>query len=116
MPLADEEPLGGPVTGEPADGASAATRQIRGSSLLLVGRVVALVINVTTQVVMVRALSKTDYGAFAYALTIATLARTLVSFGEDQALTRFLAIYEEKREYDKLFGTFVMATVKIVAT
>lgn len=116
MPPADEEPLGGPVTGEPADGTSAATRQIRGSSLLLVGRVVALVINVTTQVVMVRALSKTDYGAFAYALTIATLARTLVSFGEDQALTRFLAIYEEKREYDKLFGTFVMATVKIVAT
>jgi O-antigen/teichoic acid export membrane protein len=116
VPLADEGPQGGPVTGDPADGATAATRQIRGSSLLLVGRVVALLINVTTQVVMVRALSKTDYGAFAYALTIATLARTLVSFGEDQAFTRFLAIYEEKREYDKLFGTFVMATVKIVAT
>lgn len=101
---------------DPTDASVATTRHIRGSSVLLAGRVIALAISFTTQVVMVRALAKTEYGTFAYALTIATSARTLVSFGEDQALTRFLSLYNERRDYDKLFGTFVMATVKIVAT
>jgi O-antigen/teichoic acid export membrane protein len=116
VPGPGEEPVEPESTEPPNDAGPAATSQIRGSSVLLVGRVLALVITLTTQVIMVRALAKTEYGAFAYALTIATLARTLVSFGEDQALTRFLSIYDEQRDHDKLFGTFVMATAKILAT
>jgi hypothetical protein len=56
--------------GEPADGPShsgstaegvATSRQIRGSSVLLVGRVLALVISLATQIVLVRALTKTEF-------------------------------------------------------
>jgi O-antigen/teichoic acid export membrane protein len=95
---------------------TAATSQIRGSSVLFVGRILALGISLVTQVVLVRALSKAGFGAFAYALSIVTFLRTVVSFGEDQALTRFLSIYDEEDDPRKLFGTLVMAAVKILVT
>ena len=50
------------------------TRHIRGSSLLLIGRALSLGINFVTQVLIVRALTPTDYGAFSYALSIVALA------------------------------------------
>src|SRR4051794_14892924 len=46
-------------------------RHVRGSSLLLIGRGLTLLITTATQVVIVRYLSKADYGAFAYALVLA---------------------------------------------
>jgi len=104
--------------GSPAAASAARTtaKSIRGSSVLFAGRVLALLIGLGTQVLLVRGLTKADYGAFAYALAIATSARVVISFGEDQALTRFLAIYDERREYGKLFGTYVLAATKIAAT
>lgn len=95
---------------------TAASSQIRGSSVLFAGRIIALVISLLTQVVLVRALSKVGFGAFAYALSVVTFLRTVVSFGEDQALTRFLAVYDEDDDLPKLFGTLVMASVKILVT
>ena len=49
---------------------SAARRQIRGSTLLLVGQLLAKGVNFGVQVLIVRYLSKSDYGALAYALSI----------------------------------------------
>ena len=52
----------------------AATRnQIRGSSLLLVGRMASLGVNFAVQIIVIRYLSKSDYGAFAYALSLVSL-------------------------------------------
>ena len=47
----------------------ATATQIRGSSLLLFGRIISTAVNVVIQVVIVRYLSKTQFGAFAYALS-----------------------------------------------
>ena len=57
------------------------TRQIRGSSLLLIGRSISLGINFLTQVLIVRALTKTDYGAFSYALSIVALGQMVITLG-----------------------------------
>ena len=101
-----------PETAAPAseEGATVSTtaQQIRGSALLFAGRMLALAINLVTQVVIVRLLSKSDYGAFAYALAITSSARLIVGLGHQQVLPRFLALYEEERAYGKLFGTLVM--------
>ena len=86
----------------------ATTKQIRGSSLLLVGRLVSLGMNMATQVLVVRYLSKTDYGSFAYALSIVSIGQTIATFGLDRAITRFVPIYDERGEYGKVFGTIVM--------
>jgi len=96
-------------------GQAATTRHIRGSAVLFSGRMLSLALNLLTQVLIVRALSKADYGAFAYALAFVATARTLVSLGLHQSLTRFLSLYEEQRAYDKLFGTLAMVFGTIVA-
>jgi O-antigen/teichoic acid export membrane protein len=92
---------------------SATRRQIRGSSLLLVGRLLSKGVSFAVQVLIVRYLSKTDYGAFAYALSIVSLCQSLATFGLDRAITRFVPIYHEQRDYSKLFGTIVMVVSTI---
>jgi O-antigen/teichoic acid export membrane protein len=69
--------------------------------------VISLAINFGVQVLIVRYLSKADYGAFAYAFSLALFAQTLVTLGLDRAVTRFIPIYDEQGAYDKLFGTLL---------
>jgi O-antigen/teichoic acid export membrane protein len=90
-------------------GDAAARKQIRGSSLLLVGRVVSLGVNFAVQIIVIRYLSKSDYGAFAYALSLVGLGASIATFGLDRSITRFIPIYDEQGNYGKLFGTLVMA-------
>lgn len=91
-------------------------RHVRGSSLLLVGRMTSLLFTVATQVVMVRALTKSDFGAFAYALTLAAAGRTLLSLGQGRLLSRFMSMYEEQRDYNRMFGSMFLAIGTIVLT
>jgi O-antigen/teichoic acid export membrane protein len=94
---------------------SSSARHVRGSSLLLLGRVIAMVVNFLVQVLIVRYLSTAAYGAFAYALSLVTLGETLVTLGIDRAVGRFLPIYQERGDWAKLFGTIVLVGGTIVA-
>ncbi len=124
-PIVDQEIVAtsGPSTIEPETNSTASAilrgtstrRQIRGSSLLLFGGVLAKGINFFVQVLIVRYLTKNDYGAFAYALSIATFAAIICAFGLNTAVARFAPIYHEKKEYAKMAGT-VMMTVGTVVT
>jgi O-antigen/teichoic acid export membrane protein len=98
-----------PVESAPASAETATRRQIRGSSLLLVGRILSLGINFLVQILIVRYLTKADYGAFAYALSLVGFGASLATFGLDRSVTRFVPIYDEQGEYRKLFGTLVLA-------
>jgi O-antigen/teichoic acid export membrane protein len=84
-------------------------QHVRGSSLLLAGRILQLVANLAVQLIIVRYLSKTGYGEFAYALAIVTLGETIALFGLDRAIGRLIPIYLERREYDAAFGVLVLA-------
>ncbi len=92
----------------PGDAGNATRRQIRGSSLLLAGRMLSLGLNFATQVLIVRYLTKSDFGAFAYGLSIVALGQSVSVLGLDMALSRFLPIYDEQRAYGKLFGALLM--------
>ena len=93
----------------------ATKRQIRGSSLLMVGQFISKGVTFAIQILIVRYLSKSDYGAFAYALSIAAIGETITTFGLDRAITRFVSIYHEKSEYDKMFGTILMVLSSIIS-
>ncbi len=97
-----------PLESAPAARDTAVRQQIRGSSLLLSGQFVAKGMNFVAQILIVRYLSQSDYGALAYALSIVTLGQGLAMFGLNRAVTRFLPIYHEQKQYDKLFGTLLM--------
>ena len=89
---------------------------MRGSALLVLGRVLAMFIGMATTVILVRALTKSEYGAFEFALTLASAGRILLSLGQGRLLSRFMAAYEEQRDYPRMFGAMFLAAGTIVAT
>ena len=90
--------------------------QVRGSALLVVGRIVTLLLTTATQIVIVRVLTKDDFGAFSYALALAAAGRTLLSLGQGRLLSRFMAKYEEHQDYDRMFGAVLLAVGTILVT
>lgn len=97
------------VSDVPAIGTSKATKKhLRGSSLLLAGRLISMAANFVIQVMVVRYLSKNDYGAFAYGLSIVSLGTQFILLGLDKTITRFMPIYQEQNSYNKVFGTMLL--------
>ena len=91
-------------------------KQIRGSSLLFAGKLVSVGINLAAQVIIVRYLSKTDFGAWGYVLALVAFFHAFSTLGLNRSITRFIPIYHEKDEYEKLFGTIVLVMVTIFTT
>jgi O-antigen/teichoic acid export membrane protein len=89
--------------------------QIRGSSLLLAGQVVAVVLNLVAQVLLVRYLSKADYGAFAFALAVVQVAEIIAAAGLRRGVNRFLPLYEERGERAHAAGLLVFVVTTVVA-
>ena len=91
-------------------------RSLRGSTLLLTGRFLAIGANLFIQVLVVRYLSQEAYGAFAYAIAVVNLLQVGVSLGMEQALQRFAAVYDEEGRPERLAGALVLylATVLIL--
>lgn len=91
-----------------------AREPIRGSSLLLLGRLVSLGVMCAVQVLVVRHFSRTDYGAWTYALSVVTLLQSVAALGLDRSVTRFLAIYRERGDLARVRG-LVLLLVGVVA-
>ncbi|MFL5713038.1 MAG: flippase [Chloroflexota bacterium] len=95
-------------------GKDANRKQIRGSSLLLVGRVIGLGLDFATQVLIVRYLSKTEYGAFALALSIVAIGTTICLLGLERTVGRFAPIYHEKGDYGRMWGTLAVVVGTVI--
>lgn len=102
------------VGAAPASEHTTTKQHLRGSSLLLVGRLVSLLTNFGVQVLIVRYLSKADYGAFAYALSVVSMGTSLAGLGMSRGVNRFVPIYQEQRDYGSMFGTIVLALGTVV--
>src|ERR1700688_3586881 len=88
-----------------------ATRvHIRGSSRLLGGKCLARGNNFAAQMLVVRYFSTGDYGAIAFGLGIVGLFQIVAVLGLNEAVARFVPIYHQNREYEKLLGTILLAT------
>ena len=90
-------------------------RHLRGSTLLLAGRLLSILLTVATQVIIVRTTTKEGFGAFALALTIASASRLLLSLGQGKTLSRFLAIDVEEQAWGRLFGSVLIAAGTVLA-
>ena len=112
----DDAPESGPASPQPLARGEEGRAHVRGSVLLVVGRVLALFIGMATTVILVRALSKEEYGAFEYALTLAGAGRILLSLGQGRLLSRFMAGYEEAGDYARMFGAMFLAVGTICVT
>jgi len=107
---------------EKAEGASGAGpgtlatqgKQLRGSSLLLVGRVLSKFVNFGVQVGIVRLLSKGEFGVFAYGLALVLAGELVVKFGLGRGANRFVPYHAERREYPEVMGTLALVCSTIV--
>lgn len=89
---------------------------LRGSSLLLVGRLLAMALALVTQVLLVRYLQKSQYGTFAYAIALAAIIQSVLPLGLDRADTRFLALYDERRDHARMLGVIATEATVIAGT
>jgi O-antigen/teichoic acid export membrane protein len=94
----------------------AARKQIRGSSLLLAGKFISVGLKLASQVLVVRYLSQSDFGAFGYAMAIVGFFHGFSSFGLKRAITRFVPIYHENDQYAEVFGTILLTLGTILIT
>jgi O-antigen/teichoic acid export membrane protein len=98
------------ATGASGGGEGSTERaQVRGSTMLLAGQAFAVLANLVTQILIVRYLAKTEFGAFAYALSIAVLGESVASFGLRRGVSRFLPMYEEQGEHRRAAGVLILA-------
>lgn len=103
-----------PALAPPADAAAGTRRArdtrtyLRGSGMLLSGRGVSLALNLAVQVLTVRYLAKSDYGALAYALGVASMGTSIVLLGMDKALPRFVPMYLERKAEGRAFGAIAL--------
>ncbi len=101
----------------PADGSTKTAnttsirKQIRGSMLLLGGRGCSLLMSLVTQIIIVRALSRTDYGALAYSISIVESLSVISLIALDKTVLRFGAIYHEQKDFPRFAGSLVLATL-----
>lgn len=95
---------GGPLSGTEVKDAPG---HIRGSSLMLAGRTLSMSITFVTQMLTVRYLSKEDFGAFAYALSMVALVQSVLALGLDRSDTRFLCLYDEQCDARRFRGVLV---------
>ena len=86
---------------------NAIRKQIRGSSLLLSGRLLSVGINFAAQILMVRYLTTSDFGALGYALSVVALFQTFSMLQFQEVIYRYVPIYHEQRDYGRLLGTLV---------
>jgi O-antigen/teichoic acid export membrane protein len=108
---ADAPPDGKAEAGKPA---AAAREFVRGSSLLFLGRIISVFLNMAVQVLTVRYLSQGDYGAFAYALGVASMGSSFLLLGLGKAVPRFVPLYQERGAPGRAFGTIVLAVGTVV--
>ena len=83
-------------------------KQIRGSAMLLSGRVLALAMNFAGQVMIVRFLTKLEFGSFAFVLSLISLGSSLALLGFDKTVSRFGPIYHERNDHPRLIGSIVL--------
>lgn len=89
-----------------------ATRShLRGSSLLLGGRLISKLANFGIQVAIVRTLTRDDFGAFAYAMALIEICHVVVMFGMARALPRFLPIYQQEGQTKRIYGALVVSAM-----
>jgi O-antigen/teichoic acid export membrane protein len=90
--------------------------QIRGSGLLILGKVLSVGVTSLAQVLIVRHLTTNDYGSFAYALSVMLLWQGISNFGLHEAIARFLPIYHDRGDHARMFGTILLSLAVILLT
>ncbi len=87
---------------------------LRGTTLLVAGRTIALILNFAVQVLIVRALTKSDFGAFAYGLSFVAIATNLNILGLAKTVGKLFPQQDERGDTAALAGTTLAALTSLI--
>ena len=73
-------------------------------------------INFAAQILMVRYLTTSDFGALGYALSVVALFQTFSMLQFQEVIYRYVPIYHEQRDYGRLLGTLALTLGTVAAT
>jgi O-antigen/teichoic acid export membrane protein len=93
----------------------ATAKHLRGSSMLLVAKVVAQALEFVAQIILVRFLTKGDYGAFSYALSIVILLRSVAAFEMPHSVSCLIPIFREKKDAGAVAGSIAVGISSVFA-
>jgi O-antigen/teichoic acid export membrane protein len=99
---------------QPRGSAQIVHKQIRGSGLLLSGNLISSLMNFATQVLIARSLTTTQFGAWAFALSVVQLLQGFSKLGLPDAMTRFVPHFQERQDFARLAGTVILAFMTIL--
>lgn len=105
-----------PAAGNSAPAArpqDAARQHLRGSSLLLSGRLISLGLNFVAQLLIVRQFTPDAYGAFAWALAAVALIEGFVTLGLPGGLARFVPDCHERGEPARMLAGIALAAAVV---
>jgi O-antigen/teichoic acid export membrane protein len=85
-------------------------KQIRGSGLLLAGRGASTLLKLVAELIVVRYLATSQYGAWTYALSAVTALRGVSALGLNRAISRYLPLHLEREEFSKFYGVLVLVS------
>jgi O-antigen/teichoic acid export membrane protein len=88
--------------------AAVSRKQIRGSSLMLIGRGLASALKFGSELIIVRYLTTGQYGAWTYALAAVSFFRVVSALGLNRAVARYVPAHLERGEIDKFYGVLAV--------
>ncbi len=104
-------------SGAAGTGVDAAVRSsIRGSTGMMLGYGLSLLASFVIQILLARHLAKAQFGALTWALSGVTMLQAVLPLGVDRASARFVAMYDEHKQYAKLFGYLVITACVLLLT
>ncbi len=92
-----------------------AVRQVRGSSVLLFGRVISLSVNLLLQLLLVRYLTKDAFGSFAFAWASVEFWVFVATLGLNKALARYVPVYQEVGDWERLRRAVLWTLMTVLA-
>ncbi|MGE0160268.1 MAG: flippase [Gemmatimonadales bacterium] len=90
--------------------AAVSRKQIRGSGLFLFGRALGAGLKFASELIVVRYLATSQYGAWTYALAAVTFLRGISTLGLNRAIARYLPLHLERGEIDQFYGVLAVVT------
>lgn len=107
-------PRPGDVSAPAEDGSAAeAAAGLRGSTVLLGGRLLSVLIGLASQVVLIRTLPTSEFALFALGLAVVAAIRIGVSLAHNRTISRFFALYREREDAGRVLGTLTMEAALI---
>jgi O-antigen/teichoic acid export membrane protein len=89
--------------------------QVRGSGLIFAASLFAALIELVSQVVLVRVLTKDEFGAFAFAIALVLFVQNLAVFGMPLTVSRFVPMRREAGDMGGLLGVLTTSVTTVLS-